>query len=423
VTLPVVVAIPGPDEARLLAAWEPLRREVVVVRRCADITDVLAVTGAGLARAVVLGADLTGCDTETVETLRRNGVGVLVLLPAGADGERLERRWRSLGVTRFAAVDRPPGDLAREVALSVTSPVTEDRELLEEAPATPEPASNLARGRLVAVWGPHGSTGRTTVAVNLAAELAASEESVLLVDADTRGASVGQFLGLLDEAPGLLAAVRAAADGRLDTAALSRHTPVVAPGLSVLPGASDPGRWSEVRPAAFRRVLDVAGASHDWTVVDLPGGLDGTDDGGRDLVTRVVLEAADLVLVVGTGDPVGLQRLARTWADLPDAVADALVLPVVNRVRPASLGAAPTRATNALLRRVAGIEDAVLLLHDDAVDAALLAGRTLAEHLPRSAVRRSLAGLAQHVEQLVDAPDAASEGSPSSGFDPLLARS
>jgi len=423
VTLPVVVAIPGPSEARLLSGWEPLRRELVVVRRCADVTDVLSVAVAGLARAVVLGADLPGCDTETVDSLRRSGVGLLVLLPDGAASEPAERRWRGLGATRFVPATASAADVARAVALSVTTSSAEPLDAVD--PVEPVPFElGPARGRRIAVWGPYGSVGRTTVAVNLAAELAAEHESVLLIDADTRGASVGQHLGLLDESPGLLAAVRAAAEGRLGTASLARHTPRVGPGLTVLSGSSDPSRWGEVRAAAFRRVLEVAGAAHDWTVIDLGGGSDDLPDGGgRDLATSVALEAADLVLLVGAGDPVGLQRLARTWTHLPESLAGVQLLPVVNRVRPASLGGSAARATNALLRRVAGIENAVLIPHDDAVDSALLAGRTLAEHRPRAVARRALLELTRRVEAQVDLPEELSEASASSGFDPLLARS
>ncbi|PRY12442.1 AAA family ATPase [Kineococcus rhizosphaerae] len=420
-TLPVAVSVPGPVESRLVAAWEPLRRELVVVRRCADVADVLAVCGAGLVRAVVLGADLPGCDSDTVDALRRARVGVLVLLPAGPGGEQHERRWRALGVTRFASEERPPVDLAREVALTVGDEVEEPA---QDRPGTAEAQTWPGTGRVVAVWGPHGSTGRTTLATNLAAELADTGQRVLLVDADTRGASVAQLLGLLDEAPSLLAAVRAAADGRLDAAALTRRATRVDANLSVLSGSADPSRWGEVRPAALRRLLELAGAGHDWTVVDLPGGCDDlAAESGRDALLATVLEAADLVVVVGSADPVGLQRLVRAWGRLPELAPDAVVLPVVNRVRVSAVGSSPVRRITALLRRSAGIEDVVTVPHDEVADSALLAGRTLVEHAGRSVLRRTLRDLAARLETLVDAPLPAEHGDLISGFDPLLARS
>ena len=50
----------------------------------------------------------------------------------------------------------------------------------------------------------------------LAAEVASRGGEVLLVDADTYGGCVAQSLGLLDEAPGIAAACRAAEQGSLD---------------------------------------------------------------------------------------------------------------------------------------------------------------------------------------------------------------
>ncbi|WP_380170589.1 CpaE family protein [Kineococcus sp. DHX-1] len=421
-TLPVLVAVPGPAESRLLAGWEPLRREVVVVRRCADVADVLAAVGAGLARAVVLGADLPGIDTEVLADLRRRGVGVVVLLPAGAAGEDAERRWRGLGATRFAVQDRPPADVAREVALAAAAehaPVTSP-----DDPAAQEAEAFGAPGRTVAVWGPHGSCGRTTVAVNLAAELGVVGRSVLLVDADTRGASVGQALGLLDDAPSVLACVRAAADGRLDVAGLAARAAVVGEGVRVLTGAPDGGRWGELRPAALRRVLEVGALAHDWTVVDLPGGTDDlADESGRDALLATVLDAADVVLVVGTADPVGLQRFARAWSRLPDLAPAAVVVPVVNRLRSSAVGTPAARRVSAVLRRVAGVEGVRTVPDEPAVDEALLVGRPLAEHAARSLARAALRDLAAHVEDVADAPDSPQAEDPTVGFDPLLARS
>ena len=86
------------------------------------------------------------------------------------------------------------------------------------------------------VWGPTGAPGRTTLAVTLAARLAAAGVRTLLVDLDTWGASVAQVLGLVDEAPGAVAAARASEQGTLDVPGLARLAPEVVPGLRVLTG-------------------------------------------------------------------------------------------------------------------------------------------------------------------------------------------
>ena len=68
---------------------------------------------------------------------------------------------------------------------------------------------------MVAVWGPAGAPGRTTVAAGVAAELARRRVRTVLVDADPYGGAVAQQLGVLDEVSGLLSAARVTAGGML----------------------------------------------------------------------------------------------------------------------------------------------------------------------------------------------------------------
>ncbi|MGI4895401.1 MAG: hypothetical protein ACRYF3_09830, partial [Janthinobacterium lividum] len=112
-SIPVLVAVPGPVESVLVAGWAGLRREVVVARRCADLAEVLAAAGAGVGRVVVLGFDLPGADAETVDELRHNDIGLVVLLPEGGDGDVQERHWRQLGARTFARAGDSPSTVAR----------------------------------------------------------------------------------------------------------------------------------------------------------------------------------------------------------------------------------------------------------------------------------------------------------------------
>jgi len=92
-----------------------------------------------------------------------------------------------------------------------------------DAPSTDEttrrPARTpVTRGAVIAVWGPAGAPGRTSLAIAIAGELAASGHSVALADADTHGAAIAPSLGLLDEAPGFAAACRLAGTNALTAA-------------------------------------------------------------------------------------------------------------------------------------------------------------------------------------------------------------
>ncbi|MGO0575147.1 AAA family ATPase [Ornithinimicrobium panacihumi] len=261
------------------------------------------------------------------------------------------------------------------------------------------------RGEVIAVWGPVGSPGRTTVAVNLAAELAADPtRPVLLVDADTYGASVAQVLGVLDEVPGVAAAARAADQGGLDRAALAELAPEIRPGLRVLTGLPRSERWPELRDVALADVLECCRQLAAWTVVDMASPLEQDEELSFDTVAPrrngaalTALEAADKVVVVGTGDPVGLQRLVRGLDQVgPHSVAERTV--VVTRVRPGPVGREPDRRIREALERYAGVRSAHLVPEDqDALDAALLQGSTLQEVRPRSAARLALVDLAAQV--------------------------
>jgi Flp pilus assembly CpaE family ATPase len=240
------------------------------------------------------------------------------------------------------------------------------------------------------------------VAVTLAAELAALGEPTLLVDADTYAASIAQTLGVLDEAPGLAAACRAASTGSLEPQLLARLAPQVSAGLRVLTGIGRASRWPEVGATALEAVWPVARQVARWVVVDCGFCLERDEEISfdtaaprRNAATFAALEEADVVLAVGAGDPVGLQRLVRGLSELREVVPSATPRVVVTRVRSSAVGSGPQRRIREALGRYAGIEDPVLVPDDRAAcDAALLAGRSLTEHAPSSPARRVLADLA-----------------------------
>jgi MinD-like ATPase involved in chromosome partitioning or flagellar assembly len=265
-------------------------------------------------------------------------------------------------------------------------------------PSTPE----AGPGRVLAVWGPTGAPGRTTVAGALASEAAALGRSALLVDADVYGGVVAQVLGLLDEAPGVAAAARLANSGGLDLAALAGLARQVAPELRVLTGISRAERWPELRPAALEVVLEKARALAAVTVVDCGFALEQDEELSYDTTaprrngaTLAVLAAADTVVAVGSGDPVGLQRLVRGLSELREAVAGVDPVVVVNRVRASAVPGDAAAEIRAALQRYAGVDDLLVVpLDTGGLDAAIAVGRTLAETSPQSPARLALAGIA-----------------------------
>ncbi|HEX3004040.1 MAG TPA: P-loop NTPase [Angustibacter sp.] len=448
-TPPVLVATAVSDryEAALVSGLDG-EAGVRVVRRCADVADVLACAAAGLVQAVVVSADLRGLDAVALELLEHHGCGVVALVDGAPDElPGHERRLRQSGVGQVLSAAAGPAQVAAAartaVALSgaelsgaemsgrgtkqprgtagladprspasrrVPEPVTIERSDGELTGCAPPGAT---AGRVVTVWGPVGAPGRTTVAVELAAELATSGQQVLLVDADTYGASIAQRLALLDESAAIVAACRAADRGRLDHGELVRLAPVVLPRLRVLTGLLRAERWPEVRATALSTELQCGRSLADWVLVDTGFSLEQDEELAYDTVaprrnqaTLASLAEADVTVVVGGADPVGLQRLVRAvrdLADLPERPAGRPVV-VANRLRAAAVGPRPARQVREVLQRYAGIDD-VLLLPDDpqALDAAVLAGRTLAEHARSSPARAAVHDLAMTVRRHVEA--------------------
>ena len=426
-------------------------REVTIVRRCADLPDLVATAAAGLGTVALVSSDLRGLDLTVVAQLRSAGLHVVGIAPDG--DEESERRLRGLGVSRVvpgsvelveleAALTEasPPVDAAlltlerdfqRDVELSddladeqrpdgVPGATSRAGLLAPDRPASPAPAEPTepldedgldgvdgpdgVRGRVVAVWGPTGAPGRTTLAVTLATELAGLGIPTVLVDADTYGGSVAQALSFLDEAPGLAAATRAADQGILDRPTLARLAPVATAGLRVLTGIPKAERWPEIRAAALERVLTVCRSLGQVVVVDCGFSLEDDEELSydtmaprRNAATLTTLAVADEVVVVGGCDPVGLQRLVRGLQELGTVPAPPPTV-VVNRVRAGAVGAHPERRVSEALSRFAGVTD-VLFVPDDpgALDTALLQGRALSECAPQSPVRPAVRSVAEKV--------------------------
>lgn len=376
-TCALVAAGNAPWEVDVLAALEAAG--VVVLRRCLDLPDLLAAATSGRAGVAVVAGDLPGVDADAVAQLHRHDVRTVALAPDQALAERLTR----LGVTTTVPCGRDDGDVAARVVAAVGDAAA------GRTPADPAPVDVIAApdrgaaGRLVAVWGPTGAPGRSTVAAGLAAERATTTASVL-VDADSYGGSVAQALGILDEVSGLLAAARLANSGALDAGSFAGCRRRVGERLDVVTGLPRADRWTEVRSGALERILDLATEVGD-VVVDcgfcleddqVSGGL--TRTLGRNQLTLDAVAAADEVVVVGSADPVGLSRLARGLMELRERVGPPRVRVVVNRMRD-SLG----WRERDVLGMVEGYANpaGVHLLPDDpaSVDRALAAGRCLTE--------------------------------------------
>jgi MinD-like ATPase involved in chromosome partitioning or flagellar assembly len=243
------------------------------------------------------------------------------------------------------------------------------------------------------------------VAANIAGELAVDGKSVLLVDADSYGASIAAVLGLMDESAGLAQACRLADQGLLDAEALRKvATPVAtkAGAFRVLTGITRADRWTELRASALALVLERAKQIADVVVVDTGFCLEADEELSFDTIaprrnaaTLRSLELADIIYAVGAADPVGVPRLVRGLAELESAVPQAAPIVVMNKVRSSSVGRGPERQLREAWARYGPASELNVFLPEDAAaaDAALLGGSLLLEVAPNSALRREIAQL------------------------------
>jgi len=429
-TLPLLTAITDPSvEAALVATFSSESLGVAVTRRCVDLADLLATAAAGTGRAVLVSADLRGLDQSAVAALQLAGLAVVGLAPPR--DETAQRRLLQIGVDEVLAADTSAGQVATSVlalaarpSASAPSPAAgfpgaappgEAGEAVPERDdGGPGAGPLVAQGQLIAVWGPAGAPGRTTVAAGLASELAAGGLPVLLVDADPYGGCIAQLLGLLEEAPGVAAAARAANAGTLDVphlASLARTVSVSGgSALRVLTGISRAARWTELRPAAVTTVLTLARRLAAVTVVDCGFSLEQDEEltydtaaPQRNGATLAAVEAADLVLAVGSADPVGLTRLVRGLAELRALSPPGRVQLVVNRLRTSAVPGvarpeAVRREVEQVLLRHAGMRPMTLIpLDQTAADRAVAHGRLLCDVAADSPARLALTELAAAV--------------------------
>jgi MinD-like ATPase involved in chromosome partitioning or flagellar assembly len=392
-----------------------------VARRCADLAEAVAAAQAGIGDVVVT-SEHPLLDRAVVRRLETAGLGIV--------GVPSEGRTRDLMLGLGIATVLAPGASADEIASAAYAAAHQPRAaaigeailddgMLDDGMLDDAMLDELERPRetgvVVAVWGPTGAPGRTTIATNMAVEAGRMGVDVVLIDADTYGGGVGSSLGVIDEAPGIAALARAALTGQVTPALFSRHAARIAPGVRLVSGISRPDRWPELPAAALEAVWAAARSAAKLVVVDTGFSLERGDAlGGRDRnsATLSALAAADVIVAVGSSEPLGIQRLVQGLSDLaaiPEAAAARRIV-VANRVRASVAGASPERAVADALARYASVAQAWTVPFDaKACDAATLAGAALAEVAPRSGVRRSIAELARDVVAIAErAPSVAS---------------
>ena len=148
------------------------------------------------------------------------------------------------------------------------------------------------RGQLVAVFNPKGGVGKTTIALNLAAVLAARGQRVLMVDADTVTGHVDISLGM-EGVPNVVDAWRDEQEGgpAIPFLELASAHPS---GLRVLPLTNSPIHTELLQPERVAQSISQARRGVDWVIADLHPSYSP--------LNRALFDKADRILIPLTPD-------------------------------------------------------------------------------------------------------------------------
>ncbi len=166
-------------------------------------------------------------------------------------------------------------------------------------------------GGIISVMAAKGGVGKTTVAVNLAVQMARrAPNNVVLVDLDLMSGEVDLVLGLEMGATTATVATVATPGASLDTMSLKLSLSAHPSGLLVLPAPTDLIDADGVDPDLVVTMLGLLRESFDHVIIDTAPGA------GAALAAAV--EVADDLLAIASPDVGGLRSLRRNLNGLDD---------------------------------------------------------------------------------------------------------
>jgi MinD-like ATPase involved in chromosome partitioning or flagellar assembly len=371
----VTIAGAADAEARFATAIAA-RGDAEIVFRCVDRVELLAaIRGASPDLIVAVGSppwlDRQSCDEAVAARIPVVGISC-----TATDAEALA----NLGIL----VLPPDTDLDRVLAAGSSG------DALPEAPAALTRALD-PYGRLVSVWGAKGAPGRSTLAVEIATELAAAHPETVLVDADSYGGDLAQMLGVVEELPSIVWACQTAARGEADRRHLMLGLKRVgASGPVLVPGITRADLWGDIGEFAWRELLVALRAEFAHCVVDVGFCLEEASSSysvgeGRNAIARGAVRDSDFVVAVCRGDAVGLKTFLWAYQGLVELVDEDRIHVVANRVTPGE-----EASIAELLRRHAGKRPVAYVPEDASLfRAAVSKGVAVRDVAPGSATARA----------------------------------
>ena len=292
---------------------------VQVQRRCVDAVDVLAVVKVLTCDAVIISDHTMRIDAEFVSELNRLKIRVIALT-------NNKKFFEDLGYVECVALD----------AANPLSSVSVIASLVRLNKQEPVEAPQLI-GELIFVGGFGGGTGKTRLALEISAQLANQNQKILLVDGDSYGPSIRQYLGLPIEATGLLEVCRQIERRNLINNSIEPSAILVSPNLFVLPGLIKNSRWVDLRQSALKGLWERALAEFDYVVVDggpvfEPEPAISIETGlpKRNLISTTALDFAEKIVITARQDAASITRLIKGLIEFQNLFQDKQVVAAVS---------------------------------------------------------------------------------------------
>lgn len=451
---PLAVYLTDPHiEAEIVSALSNNPRLFTIVRRCADIAELEAVAQSGIAQGVILGASEPEVDRYLLERLHQAHVKVLLvqdshnsehqpkslLYHIGADAlgraDEIDTLIHTIQIMMSGQALQEPGQDLRDdceafeaefTPGSITHANPKEEPSLGVAPlpkrsdihssgkktrtffshthvdtSSAQGPQEAPLGQVISIYGTSGAPGRSTIALNLSAQLA-QKHSVLLIDADTHAPSIAHTLGINVDGSSIAALARAHARGNVTVVHCQEVAYLGPEGMDILTGLHTPHRWKELSPSALEDIIQAARQGWDYIIVDLPAvTFEITDEfhqhiPHRDALVAQAVDISDGIVVVGRADVLGLHRLSFAWEWLDERGNEAPRIPVINMADTYRCGPRPVHSVAVALSDLIPGQDVTVIPYDTAVLQSVLRAGLIQGHSRRHA-RGAIADLARRV--------------------------
>ncbi|MCL5110027.1 MAG: response regulator [Chloroflexi bacterium] len=296
-----------PDTTAYITALLGLERDISLEGSVANGSAGLKQASEAKPDVILVGSELPDTDSaglvrQITTKLPRTGVIVLVT----ADDPNELRRYMQAGARSFLVMPFSSEQLAE----SIRDVYRRMRSVKVAAePRHSAPAGNAGQGKLVAVFGPKGGVGKSTLAANLAVALRRNaERKVALVDCSFSFGDLHLFFDIKPERT-IVDFIDCGPDGDLDTLeqVLRRHSS----GVALLARPVRPEHAEMITTDGLRHTLDVLTQGYDVTVLDCPASYDDR--------VLMALDRAHVIILIVTPD-LGTLYNATTFLSLTRAL-------------------------------------------------------------------------------------------------------